>query len=364
MKIGILTFHCVLNYGAVLQAYGLQEYLKKLGHTVYVIDYCPTYLLLPYKIFHWSWIPNLSVIRNLLLFLRAIFVIPVRLRRHKLFEHFVFTRLNIYSADLSDTNLDLDAFVLGSDQIWNPQITAGFDGIYFGQFPAAKGRKVIAYAASAGSTIYLDSVRDQFFALLSHVGAISVREKVLADYISEQSWDKAVDVTLDPVLLAGKEIYLPLISKSENRRPYVLSVQLVYNEMQSSFAKEIARQKGLELIELAPSSESLKNRSLLMSEGPEVFLTLLWNADYVVTSSFHGLAFAILFEKEFNAVSLDIKHSERMHGLLAALGLDDRLIVSGQHLTASDRIDYSSINQILENLRSSSRTFIEKALGN
>lgn len=359
MKIGILTFHCADNYGAVLQTYGLQEYLKKIGHTVYVIDYRPDYLLRPYRIFNWEWISSLSVIRNLLLFLRAIFIVPTRLKRKKIFERFLRNHIDVCSVDLANLNSSFDAFFLGSDQIWNPQITSGLDKIYFGQFPAARGKKLIAYAASAGSCKYLLPYANVLQSLILNFHAISVRERSLADYLQKIT-NNTIHVTIDPVLLAGRSIYSKLAHKKISRKPYLLSFQLVYNELQSLIAKEIAKEKGLNVIELS-SLESLKQRKLLVAESPESFLSLFLEASYVVTSSFHGTVFAILFEKDFNTVSLDAMQSERMSDLLRSLNLYDRLVIDGNQPTTAS-IDFNVVNKRLDELRASSQMFIKEVL--
>ena len=102
MKIAILTFHCALNYGAIMQTYGLQEYLKKIGHEVYVIDYRPEYLLKPYRIFNWRWSLTLSVKRNIFLFIRTILVSLIRLKRKKSFSQFTKKYINLCSLDFSN----------------------------------------------------------------------------------------------------------------------------------------------------------------------------------------------------------------------------------------------------------------------
>lgn len=362
MKIGILTFHCVPNYGAVLQTYGLQEYLKSLGHDVYVVDYRPEYLLRPYKIFKWKWDSSLSVIQNLLFLLRTVYVMPVRLKRKKLFERFVCAHLNAVPVDLSEMHSDFDAFILGSDQIWNPQITSGLDKVYFGHFPAAEGKKVIAYAASAGNCNYLLPYTSELHALISGLRAIGVREKLLADYL-QQFVKTTIHITVDPVLLAGRSVYSPLTAKNSKRNPFLLSFQLGYNEQQSQISKNIARQKGLDLVELVSATESIKQRELLTTESPESFLSLFQEAEYVVTSSFHGTIFAILFEKDFNTISFDEKHSERMCDLLNSLDLCNRLVMNGQQIIVTTSIDYGHINERLSDLRASSQTFLRDALG-
>lgn len=359
MKIGILTFHCADNYGAVLQTYGLQEYLKGFGHNVYVINYCPQSIVDYYKAFQWEWLPNRTAMYNLWLLIRAVWILPIRLKRKRRFRQFVNSHINLSSRDMAFADLSYDAFIFGSDQIWNPNLTAGLDDIYFGRFPAAKGKKLIAYAASAGSCKNLLPYANVLQSLILNFHAISVRERSLADYLQKIT-NNTIYVTVDPVLLAGRSIYSKLAHKKISRKPYLLSFQLVYNELQSLIAKEIAKEKGLNVIELS-SLESLKQCKLLVAESPESFLSLFLEASYVVTSSFHGTVFAILFEKDFNTVSLDAMQSERMSDLLRSLNLYDRLVIDGNQPTTAS-IDFNVLNKRLDELRASSQMFIKEAL--
>ena len=359
MKIGILTFHCADNYGAVLQTYGLQEYLKSLGHEVYVIDYRPQYLLKPYRIFEWKRSPVQSAFRNLLLFFRAIWASPIRLKRKKEFSKFRHNWINLLSADCLGKDSNFDAFVFGSDQIWNPIITKGLDRVYLGQFPAAKGKKNIVYAASAGSSENLVSCISELQTFIPRFHAVSVREKSLSDYLQPRVGNP-IPVVLDPVLLVGRNVYTQLLSRKKKRKPYMLCFQLLYNEKLSQIAEKVAREKKLDLVELA-SFESFMRREQLVTQSPENFLSLFYNADYIITSSFHGTVFAILFEKDFNTISFDDKKSERMSNLLSSLGLSDRLVFNGQK-PVTENIDYASVNTKLSALRIASQAFIKNAL--
>lgn len=361
MKIAILTFHCALNYGAIMQTYGLQEYLKKIGHEVYVIDYRPEYLLKPYRIFNWRWSLTLSVKRNIFLFIRTILVSLIRLKRKKSFSQFTKKYINLCSLDFSNPESEFDAFIFGSDQIWNPLITNGFDNVYFGQFPAVKGKRLVVYAASAGNVEYIKSNKKDFISLLSSYTEISVREKSLADFICKQQEGKQVEVVVDPVLLVGKSIYERIASKEKMQKNYVL-VFLLSNDMifkNRKIAEFIAKAKGLEIVELVSASESLKTSRLIDTASPERFISLFRDASYVVTSSYHGTIFSILFEKDFTVV--DSSASERMVNLLIALDLKERLAKNEEDVIFG-KIDYRQTNEHIKKMRLASQNFLEQAL--
>ena len=158
MKIGILTFHCAVNYGAVLQTYGLCQCLQRMGHEVYVIDYRPAYLLKPYKVFSLNRFIAQRCQPIAKRVLRELLAIPTRLSRQVKFRHFITRNIPLVQLDLQHKKHDFDAFVFGSDQIWNPYITQ-LDPVFFAEAPVFKDAKRITYAASAGSPEHLRMVK-------------------------------------------------------------------------------------------------------------------------------------------------------------------------------------------------------------
>lgn len=361
MKIGILTFHCAINYGAIMQSYGLQEYLKKLGHEAYLLDYRPECIIKNYRIFRWHWSESHSLQYNTISLIRELLVLPKRLLRNYRFKRF--SEKNIRLLSFNEESLDLDAIITGSDQIWNSFLTNGFNKIYFGQFPSAENKLLLSYAASAGNNNSLNSNEDELRDLLSSYKAIGVRENSLYQYLCDIVNPNLLTVTLDPVLLAGKEVYERHLKSTRKNKPYLLVFQLSYDDKlrASSVAKIIAKQKGLEVVEMTSSSESLKNKDLLTIESPENFITLFHEASYVVTTSFHGTAFSILFEKDFNAVSLDDQTSERINNLLETLGITERMVDKIEEITTTP-ISYNQINIRLDELRLHSEYFLKSSL--
>lgn len=363
MKIGILTFHCAINYGAVLQAFGLQEYLKNMGHEVYIINYRPKYLKENYNIFDWKWSHDFSIITNTYYLIRKIITIPLRIKRKQSFIHFANKFLNLYPYGLCNESNGFDAFIIGSDQVWNPNITHGFDKTYFGCFPGSQGKKIISYAASVGSILNLEASFDNFRKLLTSFTSISVREKSLAELIIK-NYNFPVSITVDPVLLLGQSAFSSIsATKKKKRKPYVLVFQLYYTESEilDNVIKEVVLKKGLTVLKLSASSESLSDKSLLSAESPQNFLALFRDASYIITSSFHGTVFAILFQKDFNTIGINKMQSERMYDFLSSLGLAHRLTSKTSQIV-TDTINFSDVNKRLEALRSLSVNFLATAL--
>lgn len=362
MKIGILTFHCVINYGAVLQAYALKEFLKKMGHDVYVIDYKPYYLIKPYRIFLFSYNCNLSIKQLIKNWFYACLVVPIRWKRYRAFNSFVKKRLNLYDLNLSDNRNDFDTFVFGSDQIWNTRLTNGVDKVFWGDCVAVKGKKLIAYAASAG---YEQNLKTEnilsFKSVLDSFSAVSVRESFLQTFFKKQFYTD-VPVVLDPVLLIGKSIFEQLAATVDCRYPYLLLFQFENDKSVSEYATQLAEKMNLKLVEITSSTNAVKNKKLKQTLSPEKFLGYIKNATYIVTTSFHGTALSILFEKNFNTISCGKHMNERALSLLTFLGIRERLCSIDSDEILNVTIDYTLVNDRLQKIRNESESFLRMAL--
>lgn len=348
MKIGIFTFHCVSNYGAVLQTYCLQEVIKSMGHEVYVIDYRPKYLIEPYKVFSYDFSSSYSYIAKCKGFVRACLVAPIRWKRNRTFSQFVKNRLNLYKLDLNDESNDFDAFVFGSDQIWNPKITCGFDKVYLGDFPAAKGKKLIAYAASAGSISNFSGENiDYFLSRLQHFDKVAVREKSLAEYINKLISIKS-EVVYDPVMLGGLSIINTLLYSSHRKifkKTYLLLFQLHRNNQIAQYAIDVAKEKKFDMVEMTTMAESLFNKKMKQVLSVKNLLLYFKYSSYIITTSFHGTVLSILFNKQFNTISVSENKDERFLDLLNDLNMSDRIL--DINTDVSPKIaDYDVINNL------------------
>lgn len=362
MKIGIFTFHCAVNYGAVLQTYCLQEVLKSMGHEVYVIDYRPEYLIDPYKIFVYNPTPCVSYLAKCKGLLRACLAALIRWKRNRAFSQFVHHHLNLYQLDLNNESNDFDAFVFGSDQIWNPKITNGFDKVYLGDFPAAKGKKLVAYAASAGSiSNFSGEDIDYFLSRLQCFDKVTVREESLANYINSKLLVTS-EVVFDPVLLAGRHILEILFDKHKKiSSSYLLLFQIGRNDKISNYAIGLAKARNFKILDIITSSESLLNLKIKQTLSPNELLLNFKNASYVVTSSFHGTVFAILFNKQFNTISVNNNIDERAFSLLKDLHLSDRMLHMKNKPLLS-LIDYDAINDLYTRKKIASYNILNNSL--
>lgn len=337
MRVGILTFHCARNYGAVLQAYALQTYLEKQGHQVYVIDYRPSYLVEPYRLFKFGEWRDKGFLAGLKWNLRELLVAPIRGLRNYRFERFVRRRLHLLRIDFDKPCNDIDAFVFGSDQIWNPNICGGYDYHYLADAVAFRGKKCIAYSASVGRVANIEDGNRQLLDRLSYFDKIGVRENSLLEWLKVKGIDNAV-MTLDPVMLVGSDGFESIIREPKIRKPFLLLFMLWRFPIANKVAKIVAERKNLDIIELAPVYETFRFRGKMQVASPETFLWMIKEASYVVTTSFHATAFSIMFKKNFTAVSSFDSQNERVQSLLSLFDLESRLCFN------EDNIDFSPID--------------------
>ncbi len=361
MKIGILTFHCAHNYGAVLQCYALQEYLKGLGHDVKIINYRPKYLLDPYKIVDKSGFKCFNPLRIAKSIIREILLIPIRYVRHYNFSKFIKSKLKLTSAVKKDEiPSSFDIYIVGSDQVWNPRITRGFDNAYFCNFPFPKAdRLYLSYAASMEANRMDDENSAFCQKALLNFDSISVREKELKDLLQPLT-DKTIYQVLDPTLLLSRKNWEKITPRSCNKEKYVLTYQVRERKETEAIAQYIADQLGATVINLVAWVRLRKNLGY-QTVSPENFIGMIKNAECVVTTSFHGTAFSIIYNKPFYAIRLNDGNDSRVASLLTSLNLENRFI-NLDSLPEFSTIDYNKPNHYLECLRQDSENYIYNAI--
>ena len=380
MKIGILTFHCAHNYGAVLQAYALQEYLKSSGNDVEIPDYRPEYLTRPYVAFPRPYLRNATLKQKILrlgawgLFLPwALALVPARLARRRGFEAFIsgrlalsrerFFRSDAVARHVADAHCD--ALVFGSDQIWSPAHTNGGDAVFLGDFPVPAGTRKIAYAASAGAASATLGENPKFADALKNFDAISVREANLAESLQPKT-DKEISVAVDPTLLVDRAVWEKLaVAPAPRKRPYVLVYKVAHVPEADRVARELAAQLGADVVSIW-AGYGRRAKNALKAETPEQFVGWFREASCVVTTSFHGTAFGLIFEKPLYYVGCGAAGENRPRQILGALGLTERIVPATAPTPAFSAIDWEKVTREtggLDALRARSREFLARALG-
>ncbi len=302
MKVGILTFHCVDNFGAMLQAYALKTFLMNNDINAEIVRYEPFWLTGRYKLFpfvisknifssiYWSFKgfkKNLSKGKNF----------KIQRKNMKKFRKNYFNKNNFKVLDKNQLEkLFLDTLIVGSDQIWNPKITYGLKGIYFGDFSY---EKVIAYAASLGNEKLDKKYSKKFKDLLDFVDVVSLREKQSIPYVKMHT-KKEVIWMPDPIFLLNEKDWEKILTPPLEKE-YILLYETYEDKNLEESAIKIAKEKNLKIININPLFED-KNIISNYTSGPSEFLGYIKNASYIFTNSFHATAFSIIFNKKFLAM--------------------------------------------------------------
>lgn len=359
MKIGILTFHCAHNYGAVLQAFALQEYIKDIGHEVEVIDYRPQYLT--------DTISRFPFIKRIQLRIKSILIQLIKRKyaneRKRGFIDFQLKYLNISDSSYPfpfPTNYDYDLYVIGSDQVWNTSITNGYDPIFFGEFIVKKGAQIISYAASMPSFRTSEAEKELLIKYLNNFSAISVREASLAVNLQPLYANK-ISIVLDPTLLLPTSFWYNLVVDLHLQSPYLLMYAVANYQATIELAYTLAQEVGLKLVVICGSLSNRRNEISYITPNPQEFVSWFKNAEFIVTSSFHGTAFSLIFKRSFYSVLSGNDRDERQITLLNEIGLIDRVVYRGDSPTYK-QVNYLGVDEKINNLRSSSQQYLSDSI--
>lgn len=365
MKIGILTFHRALNYGAVLQCYALSTFLNEMGHDVEVIDYRPQYIEKYRKLFYWKDFKKLSLISKIVYIIKLPINCINKYKASNIFDEFLMKhfRFSLVVKSKNDIPSYYDAILFGSDQIWNPRICEGFDPIFFGQINI-KGTLLITYAASLdGQKDFTEDQWDYIIEHLTNFDAISVREKAFQeDLLLRQKRD--VEFVLDPTLLVPPSVINKISSTYASKlfkQKYILLY--VINKRDEELSKEVAfslaLKKGLKIVnpKVFPGiNRNHSNIKVVKACSPEDWCSLINNSECVVTNSFHATAISIQLRKEVLVVRKD--NSARLEDLLKSTGLYNRYLSKIEDLERINTIDFVDVHSRISDMRLKAKVFL------
>ncbi|MEG2669530.1 MAG: polysaccharide pyruvyl transferase family protein, partial [Oscillospiraceae bacterium] len=199
--------------------------------------------------------------------------------------------------------------------------------------------------------------------LLKSFSHLSVRENEGAKIISDLTGTNC-ETVLDPTLLLSADKWLTLTKEKTEKKPYILIYLMSKSEKLIDFAYKLSIKTGMKVIYISNSLLKVKNFEIKRFSGPEDFLALFKNADFVVTNSFHGIAFSINFNKNFYVDFLPppAKVNSRIENILSIFNLKDRLVINGE-INGSEQIDFNKVNEILEIERRKSLEYIKEIVG-
>ena len=348
MKIGIMTYHYSYNFGAMIQAYALRIAIKDLvgeDHDVEIINYIPS-----------SFTNQGESIIN-----------SAFLEKKEKRDCFLRERCGILTqptTDLSDIN-DYDVYVVGSDQVWNPNLPV-FERTseYFLDF-VPDGKRRVAYAASIGEQITEDFSTELFEENIGKFDFLSMREQSYCSFI-ERFTDKKCEAVLDPTFLLDATHYRSLYSKDIKHDSYTLCV--AYGMKARRRLYDIANRYSIQNKQQIVHSDQEVTSYLFMNQEKTIFYSsmeeILWyidHAEMVITDSFHFVVFSIIFHRPFY-VMLTGKPS-RITDLLAYLDLSDRILSDATRLSElNSKIDYETVDKKIFKKRELSYAFLKAAL--
>lgn len=361
MKTGIITFHRAINYGAVLQTYALQMYLNNYGYDAEVIDYRCDYMENFYKIFSVKNKSIKQVIRGLMNFGYAY-------KKKKAFYRFLNQNVKmsakVYNkSNIRESNYQYDKFITGSDQVFN-YACSRFDKNYFLDFVESSDKK-LSYAASFGMQSVHGEYVEEYKRLLSTFYELSIRETD-GQQIVKNLLGKETELSVDPVFLLKAEDWERLAKKPKMEH-YILIYKLNTSNLIFDFARKLAKLTGAKIVALNfDVVDQIKTPDIkgLHSASIEEFLGYFKYADYVVTNSFHGTAFSVIFHKNFyvEALQKDFKPNDRVESLLNLTELNTCKIKTLDDCKLNVNRDFDVADSQITKQRVKAKQYFERVL--
>lgn len=373
MKIGILTLPFNNNYGGYLQAYALMTILKDMGHSPTIIlrrsnpSKNATLFCLK-KILKSILLSIRNLDGNILLHQKEIYFFTRGKKMISFMNKYIEpqTRFIYSTKELYNVCMDkFETYIVGSDQVWRPEYVPNIEN-FFLDFTSGWNVRRIAYAASFGvsNPLYTDREKKICAKLVSKFNAISVREKSGLNIISEFNWNVInKTVVLDPTMLLSKERYSSLIPSKAGKTKnkifcYVLDESNDINKIINRLCN-ISQKERYDFY-----NTRLRNQHLSVLPSIEEWLMDIRDAEYVITDSFHGMVFSIIFNKTFFIYNNLNRGADRFESLLEDLKLKQRIIKNLSELDVAYKtnIDWDSVNKKVEDRKRDSIKFLNKVL--
>jgi len=371
-KVGLLTLVGTRynnNIGAILQAYALQNTIEKLVFDCEIIDFEPP--INTKKSFTGNLVRSIKF-HGFKWTLFEMFGATLRLKEKKKilesYNNFKKAYLNFTSQTFENKerlkHLDYDIYVVGSDVVWSPKHDIEALKVYLLEF--VKNKKKVSYAASVWHPIP-DELCFIYKNLLRDFDFISVREKTSAKYLKRCGIEIDPDIVLDPTLLLSKEEWKKISKPPEKtiKKPYIMlyDVHLAKGLLSKVFS--IANKKGVNIVTRYPLFIKLNHSKVYSFYSPTEFLWLVENAEYVITTSFHGTIFSVLFRRPFYSIKPGTAPANKIIDFLKRIGLEDRFVQNPKELESlsfDDDIDWKTTEKRLKREITHSLQFLKKAL--
>lgn len=356
MKIGIVTFHDAKNYGAALQAYALCKYINNNLQNVdaEIVDYKCKYLDAFYD-------PSLAFGNSIKGRIKRFLAKTTLTQRNRVFAEFVKHNIPLstrYDENNINSAQNYDAYIAGSDMLWHWHTDSNgehFDNTYFLDFVKGNSKKN-SYAASFGTESIDSKYEEHYKSMLKDFNNISVREESGIGFIEKFTGKKPL-CHVDPTLLFTMQEWRK-IEKKPQKDSYILLYEVgSISERMLSYAKKLANEKSKELIILLSEYDPIKSKGIF-GYSPQEFLGWFDNADYVITNSFHGTVFSILYHKQFLVEINSWIKNNRSSELMEKLNLSDRTLDLGTDIDFT--IDWNMVDAKLNVLRDDTEKYLNK----
>ncbi|MDB9541440.1 polysaccharide pyruvyl transferase family protein [Anabaenopsis tanganyikae CS-531] len=311
IKIGIITYHHTINYGAILQTYAIFKFLQNKGYEVEVIDYRPESV---------SWEEKRYLYLSKYFLLNPLGGIKRKWNMNKFIDKYIkLSPGRFYNIDsLTQYNHAYDYMICGSDEIWNINLR-GLDKAYFLDFVSNQQTLKFSYAASFGSTKVLGIDQPKISEIFKQFHAISVRDTNSVKLVKQCGFH--ADKVIDPTFLIN---YQDVIIYPKIKNKYLL----VYGSLtisEAEYVKILAEKEGLEIISIGSHNFTKFGKLDLFDISPEKWLGFFSQASFVVTKFYHGVIFSLIFNKPFIVFEQQSK-SVKINDLLSMLNLKQRML--------------------------------------
>lgn len=356
-KIGIITYHNARNFGAILQSYALNRYINNCGVLCETIDYHSAKIDSSYKLIRYQK-GNLKLLLNSFVGIRNNLLKKIRFNKFK--KNIIISSKRYNYNNISQANDEYKIFITGSDQVWNLDLNN--DKNYYLDF--VNGNNIRnSYAASFGNIDMLEKHEEYLRNCLKKYENISVREESAKVKLNEK-FNIEASLVLDPTFLLSKNDWEKVCENKTSKEKYIL-LYVLHEESTYRIAEKISQLTNLKVYVLNESYRKRIRAKYIRNVGPDKFINLIKNAEYVITDSFHGTAFSIIFRKNLKVVLKNKnKHlNDRLVSILNLFKLNECIVNTdskGKELI--NEINYSNSESIINEEIRKSKQFINNII--
>lgn len=365
MIVKILTFHRPYNYGAILQSLATQKAIEKLGYEVEIIDY--RHPRIEKERAQFVSLTKENLLKDVKRNLRELRFVKVEKRRRHAFDIYEKRNYRLSPACTSieeiKKNLTENSILLiGSDLVWNWELDTQLNSAFFSNtYKDILGLNMFSYASSIGSSTIPFQLRDKYKNGLRYFKSIGVREET-AKRLLEEVCNREVRVVLDPTMLFDREQWIYSEEKYDGLpNEYICVYILEHTSSAIEIVEKVAKNMKLPIVFFGKTNRYHCNGINAYDASPGQFLYVIRNANLVVTNSFHGTVFSILFHRNFICVPHSTRGS-RMVDLLIKLNLKNNIVYSSEELRCEYTVLYDDVETKLTLLRKQSWEYIKENL--